>query len=102
MASRDPARPNVLFILSDDQGFWALGCAGNREISTPNLDRLAQSGMRFDNYFCTSPVCSPARASLMTGDIPSRHGVHDWVRAGSVGASRIDYLAGQTLITDIA
>ena len=102
MASRDPGRPNVLFIVSDDQGPWALGCAGNPEISTPVLDRLAARGIRFSNFFCTSPVCSPARASLLTGDIPSRHGVHDWIRVGSMGATRIDYLAGQTLIHDIA
>jgi len=101
VASRQPERPNILFILSDDQGAWALGCAGNREIRTPNLDRLAQNGIRFDNFFCTSPVCSPARASLLTGDIPSRHGVHDWIRVGSVGATRVDYLAGQTLVTDV-
>ena len=102
MASRDVRRPNVVFILSDDQGTWALGCAGNSEIQTPNLDRLARDGIRFQNFFCTSPVCSPARASLMTGDIPSQHGVHDWIRIGSVGDTRIDYLAGQTLITDVA
>jgi choline-sulfatase len=102
MASRDMRRPSVVFILSDDQGAWALGCAGNSEIQTPNLDRLARNGVRFQNFFCTSPVCSPARASLMTGDIPSQHGVHDWIRVGSVGDTRIDYLAGQTLITDVA
>jgi len=101
VASSDPARPNVLFIVSDDQGPWALGCAGNPEIRTPALDRLADGGIRFENFFCTSPVCSPARASLLTGDIPSRHGVHDWIRVGSVGLNRIDYLAGQTLITDV-
>ena len=101
MASRNPQQPNVVFILSDDQGAWALGCAGNAEIKTPNLDRLARRGIRFENFFCTSPVCSPARASLMTGDIPSQHGVHDWVRVGSVGENRIDYLAGQTLVTDV-
>ena len=101
MASRDAGRPNVLFILSDDQGAWALGCGGNREIRTPALDRLAARGVRFDNFFCTSPVCSPARASLLTGDIPSRHGVHDWIRVGSVGDNRVDYLAGQTLVTDV-
>ena len=101
MSSRDPARPNVLFILSDDQGAWALGCAGNREIKTPVLDQLAETGIRFENFFCTSPVCSPARASLLTGDIPSQHGVHDWIRVGSMPPERIDYLAGQTLITDV-
>ena len=101
MASRNALRPNVLFILSDDQGPWAMRCAGNDEIITPALDGIAAAGIRFTDFFCTSPVCSPARASLLTGDIPSRHGVHDWIRAGNVGAERIDYLEGQTLLTDV-
>ncbi len=100
MASRDPTRPNVLFILSDDQGAWAMRCAGNADIVTPSLDALAASGVRFTDFFCVSPVCSPARASLLTGDIPSRHGVHDWIRGGNTGPERVDYLAGQTLVTD--
>ena len=102
MASRDPGRPNVLFILSDDQGAWAMRCAGNDDIITPALDGIAAGGVRFTDFFCTSPVCSPARASLLTGEIPSRHGVHDWIRAGNVGAGRVDYLAGQALLTDVA
>jgi arylsulfatase A-like enzyme len=101
MASRDPKRPNILFILSDDQGPWAMRCAGNEEIITPALDELAARGIRFDNFFCVSPVCSPARASLLSGEIPSRHGVHDWIRGGNVGPGRIDYLEGRTLITDV-
>lgn len=103
MASRDPKRPNILFILSDDQGPWAMGCAGNPEIRTPDLDRLAATGMRFENFFCTSPVCSPARASILTGRIPSQHGVHDWLRGGNISAegdSSIEYLAGQSAYTD--
>ena len=76
-------RPNILFVLTDDQGAWAMRCAGNTDIYTPNLDRLAKQGTRFDNFFCASPVCSPARASILTGRIPSRHGVHDWIRCGS-------------------
>jgi arylsulfatase A-like enzyme len=100
MASRDPQRPNVLFILSDDQGAWALRCAGNADIVTPSLDAIAASGVRFTDFFCVSPVCSPARASLLTGDIPSRHGVHDWIRGGNAGPQRVDYLAGQSLLTD--
>ncbi|WP_409343164.1 sulfatase-like hydrolase/transferase [Paenibacillus sp. MBLB4367] len=94
-------RPNIVFILSDDQGAWAMGCAGNAEVKTPNLDRLAARGVRFDNFFCTSPVCSPARASLFTGRIPSQHGVHDWIRAGSVGPDAIEYLAGQPAYTEV-
>ena len=104
MASKDPSRPNVVVILTDDQGCWAMGCAGNAEIRTPNLDRLAASGMRFENFFCTSPVCSPARASLLTGRIPSQHGVHDWLSGGNVDDgkdSRIEYLKGQMGYTDV-
>ena len=100
MASRNPQRPNILFVMSDDQGPWAMGCAGNADIRTPALDAIAASGMRFSSFFCTSPVCSPARASIMTGEIPSQHGVHDWIRAGNMGAARIDYLAGRPLVTD--
>ena len=101
-------RPNVIFILSDDQGPWAMGCAGNDEIETPNLDRLAATGMRFDNFFCASPVCSPARATLLTGRIPSQHGVHDWLAAGNTVAKYeparsgelTEYLRGQPGYTD--
>ncbi len=101
MASRNPDRPNVLFILSDDHGLWALGCAGNPEIRTPNLDRLADEGTRFERFFCASPVCSPARASLLTGRIPSQHGVHDWIREGNVGEGAVEYLTGQRGYTEI-
>ncbi len=96
--------PNIVFILTDDQGYWAMGCSGNREIRTPNLDRLADEGMRFENFFCSSPVCSPARASIMTGRIPSQHGVHDWIRKGNMredDSPAIEYLKGMTGYTDI-
>ena len=94
-------RPNVIFILTDDQGIWASGCYGNPEIRTPNIDRLAATGVRFENFFCTSPVCSPSRATLMTGRIPSRHGVHDWIRGGNVPPAAAVYLEGQTTYTDV-
>lgn len=83
-------RPNILFILTDDQGAWALGCAGNPEIQTPNLDRLAAGGIRFDNFFCASPVCSPARASILTGRIPSQHGIHDWLYKGNLARAEAE------------
>ena len=92
---------NVLFILTDDQGPWAVGCYGNPEIRTPNLDRLAASGMRFENFFVASPVCSPSRASLLTGRIPSQHGVHDWLREGNIGPDAIPYLEGEVAYTDL-
>jgi arylsulfatase A-like enzyme len=95
------APTNVLFILTDDQGPWAAGCYGNSEIRTPNLDRLAASGTRFTNFFVASPVCSPSRASLLTGRIPSQHGVHDWLREGNVGPDAIPYMEGETAYTDV-
>ncbi|NUQ00564.1 MAG: sulfatase-like hydrolase/transferase [Armatimonadetes bacterium] len=95
------SQPNLLFILSDDQGPWALGCAGNHELRTPHLDALAATGTRFENFYCTSPVCSPARATIATGRLPSQHGVHDWLRAGNSLSEpereqAIRYLAGET------
>lgn len=88
-------------ILTDDQGYWSLGCYGNKEIHTPQLDALAENGMRFTNFFCTSPVCSPARASILTGLIPSRHGVQDWIKGGNLREDGIDYLEGIEAYTDV-
>jgi arylsulfatase A-like enzyme len=96
MTANREKKPNILYILSDDHGAWAMNCAGNHEIVTPNLDRLAREGMRFDNFFCTSPVCSPARASILTGRIPSRHGVMDWIEE-----REIEYLEGQLAYTEL-
>lgn len=93
--------PNIVLILADDLGPWALGCAGNHEVRTPHLDRLAATGIRFENFFCTSPVCSPARATLMTGRIPSQHGVHDWIREGNMGEGAQSYLQGQTTYVEL-
>lgn len=80
----ETTKPNFLFILSDDQGYWSLGTYGNKEVQSPVLDRLASEGARFDHFYCASPVCSPARASILTGQIPSRHGVLDWLGSGAV------------------
>ena len=77
-------KKNIVIVMTDDQGAWAMGCSGNCELKTPNLDRIARNGMRFENFYCASPVCSPARASFMTGKIPSSHGVHDWLAKGQI------------------
>lgn len=100
MANHDKTKPNIVFVLTDDQGYWALGCNGNSEIITPNIDKLAEEGARFENFYCVSPVCSPARASLLTGRIPSQHGVHDWIREGNTGPGAIEYLQGLKGYTD--
>ena len=72
-------KPNIVFIISDNQSPWTLGCYGNGEILTPEIDRLAQGGVRFSNAFCSNPVCSPNRATCLTGLMPSQHGVHNWL-----------------------
>ena len=100
LASNNRQIPNVLFILSDDQGEWAMGCSGNDELPTPNLDRIAATGIRFENFFCASPVCSPARASILTGQLPSQHGVQDFLSGGNSrhiegDGEEIEYLRGR-------
>lgn len=94
-------KTNVVFVLSDDQGIWAAGCYGNPEIRTPNIDRLAATGMRFDSFFVSTPVCSPSRATLLTGRISSQHGVHDWIREGNTGPDAASYLERETTYTDV-
>src|SRR5579883_2576800 len=68
-------RPNILFITSDQHRFDAVGFMGHPDVQTPNLDRLAASGVVFDRCYVTNPVCMPSRATLMTGQFPDAHGV---------------------------
>ncbi len=76
LASDLPRRPNVLVVITDDQGYGDLGCHGNPKIKTPNLDRFAAQSVRLESFY-VSPVCSPTRASLMTGRYNYRTGVVD-------------------------
>ncbi len=75
--SAAPTKPNILLICADDHGQWAVGAHGNSEIATPNMDWLARTGLQLTAAATPCPVCSPARASLFTGLLPSQHGVHD-------------------------
>src|SRR4051794_12632652 len=71
-----PKKPlNFVFILIDDLGWRDVGCFGSQYYETPNVDRLAASGMKFDNFYAAAPVCSPTRASIMTGKYPARIGL---------------------------
>ncbi len=70
---------NVLLIMTDNQPVDLLGCYGNTEIYTPNLDRFAQQGVQFQSAFCPNGMCSPCRASVLTGLMPSQHGIHTWL-----------------------
>lgn len=92
-------KPNIIFILTDDQGYWSLGSYGNKDIISPTLDKLSQEGAHFNNFFCVSPVCSPARASIFTGKIPSQHGIHDWLDESH--GDTTEYLKGQETFVNI-
>ena len=73
--TQNAKRPNFLVIVTDDQGIGDVGCYGHPEVRTPNLDRLAASGMRFTQWYANAPVCSASRAAIMTGKYPDRTGV---------------------------
>jgi arylsulfatase A len=77
-------RPNVIMILADDLGYSELGCYGNTFNETPNLDRLATQGVKLSCAYSAAPVCSPYRASLMTGQYPARIGITDYLRPDDV------------------
>src|SRR4051794_10098579 len=78
-APSNDRRPNLIFILADDFGWRDLGCYGSTFYETPNLDRLAKEGMRFTDAYAACCVCSPTRASILTGKYPARLGLTDWL-----------------------
>lgn len=69
-------QPNIIYIYADDMGYAELGCYGQKKIKTPNLDKMAQEGMRFTQHYSGAPVCAPSRCMLMTG----KHGGHSYIR----------------------
>lgn len=72
-------RPNLVAIVTDDQGRWAMGAYGNREIQTPHMDRIAREGALFTDAIVATPVCSPSRATYLTGLYPTEVGITDWI-----------------------
>jgi arylsulfatase A len=82
-AQKKTARPNVILILTDDQGWWDLGAHDNQTIETPVMDRLATQGAMFSRFYC-SPVCSPTRAALMIGRHTQHTGAIDTHMGGDV------------------
>ena len=83
-AEKPRSQPNLLLIVSDDQGYADGGCFGGKGIITPNLDRLAKEGVRLTNYYVTWPACTPSRGSLLTGRYPQRNGLYDMIRNNEV------------------
>ena len=81
--------PNILLIVSDDQGYSDLGCYGSKQVKTPNLDKLAAGGVRLTNFYVTWPACTPSRSSLLTGRYPQRNGTYDMFRNDLVDSDHL-------------
>ncbi|HYH57207.1 MAG TPA: sulfatase-like hydrolase/transferase [Anseongella sp.] len=88
------APPNIIFILMDDMGYADLSAFGNGPVKTPNIDRLAREGIKFTDFYVASPICSPSRVALMTGQYPSRHRFYSYLDSREKNARRKmpDYL----------
>jgi choline-sulfatase len=78
-ANAQPKRLNIISIVTDDQARWSVGAYGNKQSRTPNMDRLAREGALFKNAFVATPVCSPSRASFLSGRYGTQVGIHDWI-----------------------
>ena len=87
--------PNILVVLTDDHGQWAVNCYGTQELRTPNMDFLARIGARMAHAFTPTPVCSPARASFFSGRTASQHGIHDWLAEYETAIAERDWMADE-------
>jgi len=76
----DNTPPNIILIVSDDQGYNDIGCFGSNEIITPNLNRLANEGIRLTSFYVSWPACTPSRGSILSGRYPQRNGIYDMIR----------------------
>jgi arylsulfatase A-like enzyme len=79
-AAEQQVKPNILLIVTDDQGYSDLGCIGTKPLITPTLDRLAAEGVRGTSFYVSWPACTPSRGSLLTGRYPQRNGLYDMIR----------------------
>ena len=74
-------RPNIVFVFIDDMGYGDLSCYGNTDIRTINIDRMAEEGVRFEQFYVASPICSPSRVGITTGQFPARHMIHSYLNS---------------------
>ncbi|AMV37562.1 sulfatase-like hydrolase/transferase [Planctomyces sp. SH-PL62] len=88
------ARPNIVIVYADDMGYTDLGCYGGDLAETPNLDRMAREGVRLTRYYSASPICSPSRCGLLTGQFPARWRITSYLqtRAGNRACEQDDFL----------
>jgi arylsulfatase A-like enzyme len=89
-----PPRPNIVFVFIDDMGYGDLSCTGNTDVETTNIDRLARQGIRFTQFYVASPICSPSRVGILTGQYPARHRIHSYLasRARNRARGMADFL----------
>lgn len=87
-------QPNIIFIFIDDMGYGDLSAYGNCKIQTPNIDRIGKEGIKFTNFYVGSPICSPSRVTVTTGQYPSRHGITSFLASSQRNAKRgmVNYL----------
>ncbi len=90
-------KPNIIFILADDMGPGDIACYGGTMVATPNIDRLASEGTRFTQFYVASPVCSPSRCGIITGQFPARWRITSYLaeKSRNRGAEMVDYLDPQ-------
>lgn len=84
----DAERPNIVLIFIDDMGFGDLSCFGNSDVNTPHIDQLAADGIRLTQFYTNSPICSPSRVAVATGQYPGRHQIHSFLAARKTNRNR--------------
>ncbi len=91
---KEDTRPNIIFVFVDDMGYGDPSSFGNTKIQTPNMDRIAKEGIKFTNFYVASPICSPSRVGVTTGQYPSRHRITSYLAGSQANASRgmVNYL----------
>ena len=96
-----PKSPNIIFIFIDDMGYADPSCFGNPHVQTPHIDRLAAEGIKLTNFYVNSPICSPSRVAVTTGQYPSRWKIHSYLntRAGNKSRGMHDYLSADAPTT---
>ncbi|MCG8698203.1 MAG: sulfatase-like hydrolase/transferase, partial [Bacteroidales bacterium] len=88
LKANNTSQPNFIVVFIDDMGWGDFSCFGNTNASTPNIDSLAYEGIRFHHFYVNSPICSPSRVAISTGQYPQRHKITSFLAARSKNASR--------------